>query len=100
MSRAGAVSLTRLHESSPDLARQAAADFAGVEADQPPDSDLAGWVLQQPLSVNGHAMPGRVLEAGASENVEHVRVDCRDAWGPDAQAVIDRVGRARRSGVS
>ena len=98
MSRAGAVSLEQLQTSAPTLARQAAADFAGVAADEPPADDLSDWVLHRPLSVNGHSLPGRILENGPAEEALRVPVACGDAWGPDAQAVIDRVAAVRHEG--
>ena len=90
MSRAGAVSLEQLNAASPSLARQAAADFAGVSPEAPPTGELGDWVLHRPFAINGHELPGRVLDAGSSDS-EQVRVDCPDPWGPDAQAVIDRL---------
>jgi anthraniloyl-CoA monooxygenase len=98
MSRAGAVSLEQLQASAPTLARQAAADFAGVAADEPPAEELSDWVLRRPLSVNGHSLPGRVLEDAPAEVALRVPVDCRDPWGSDAQDVIDRVAAVRCEG--
>ena len=98
MSRAGAVSLEQLQASAPNLARQAAADFAGVARDEAPAADLSDWVLHRPLSVNGHSLPGRILEDRSEGDVLRIPVDCGDPWGSDAQAVIDRVAAVRCEG--
>ena len=94
MSRAGAVSLAQLAELSPSLAREAAADFAGVGVEDPPADELCSWVLHRPFAINGHDLPGRVVPSGEAGGAHEVRVDVSDPWGPDAQALIDGVAAA------
>jgi 2-polyprenyl-6-methoxyphenol hydroxylase-like FAD-dependent oxidoreductase len=98
MSRAGAVSFEQLQASAPDLARQAAADFAGVGPDEPPADHLSDWILHRPLAVNGQALSDRILADGPAEEALRIPVDCGDPWGSDAQALIDRVAAVRHEG--
>lgn len=95
LSRAGAVSLDDLEAGAPWLATQALSEWARVPAEQVPTTDLARWVLDQPVSGNG----GRVVERAAA-GAAVVRVTSGDAWGPEAEAVIRRVRDLIDEGVA
>jgi anthraniloyl-CoA monooxygenase len=92
MSRAGAVSLQQLREAAPGLATQAVADYAGIRVREVPRDGFEDWILARPLQVNGHALPGRLLEpAGEARPDAVVEVDFDNPWGPEAQAAIERI---------
>lgn len=96
MTRAGAVSLDELHQSAPALAERAVADFAGVPRGNVPADDLERWILQCPLRCNGRVLPARLVEANGEPIVE---VELDDAWGADAQKLIDGIAGRRLTTV-
>lgn len=81
LSRAGAVSLDELLRSSPDLARQAAADWAGVRSAEVPDTGLSEWIIDR---------AGAAAEARGANGTPAISVDCRDPWSPDADELVER----------
>jgi len=91
MSRAGAVSLDRFAEAAPVLARQAAADFAGVDIQEVPAAGLADWVAQRRFRANGIELPGRILEASSDPGLTDVVVDFDDPWGAAAATRLAEV---------
>jgi anthraniloyl-CoA monooxygenase len=91
MSRAGAVSLDQLRQASPSLAGQAVADYAGIPVRQVPREGFGQWVLERPLQVNGHALASRLLEAGSEPCDASLVIDFDDPWGPEAEAILERV---------
>jgi anthraniloyl-CoA monooxygenase len=78
MSRAGAVSLEELHGSSPALAGQVLAEFAGVAPEEVPDDGLQQWVLARVGKPNGHAGP-------------ELKVETDDPWGPQAETMLEQL---------
>ena len=94
MSRAGAVSLEQLRASAPRLADQAAADYAGLPARLVPRDGLTDWILERPLQLNGHSLPGRVIRAcGDFAAATKIAVDFTDPWGPEAEPTIELARR-------
>ncbi len=92
LSRAGAVSLSDLAASAPDVVTRAAADFAGVRPGDVPGQDLAGWVLHRPLTAGGRHYPGRLRGRAdpAAAAAGLVEVGSGDAWGPAGQEYLDK----------
>ncbi|MER5436934.1 FAD-dependent monooxygenase, partial [Streptomyces sp. NPDC002588] len=97
-SRAGAVSLDDLAASDPQLAARALADFAEVEPGDVPDAGLTDWVLGQPLQTQHQQRPGR-LHNGSAPTPATIEVDCSDAWGPAADALVEQARQFVRQGA-
>ncbi len=102
MTRAGKVSLDRFAEQAPDVVRGALAQYAGCPVADVPDDDRTGWLLSRPLAVSGSGTgagtgrrwPSRLVDmAGA----EPLWVDVPDAWGAEADGLVQRV-RAQTGG--
>ena len=114
MTRAGNVSVGDLAGTNPDLVATALASFAGADRQSVPSGDPAPWVLEQPFTWKGRRFPGRLLADPLPPLYKHVApatpeavrcarlspedvvvavvsADVSDAWGPEADAVIDRV---------
>lgn len=105
LSRAGAVSLDDLLATRPELARAAAAEFAGVEESELPDSDLAEWVLRAPLEVGDLRLPNRLIDPGecaevAGRSLASLEVDTDDPWGERGDALVAAAGDLAREGAA
>lgn len=110
MTRAGKVGLDRFVSSAPDVARRGLAEYAGVRPSDVPDSDIADWVLAQPVSRQGLSSAGRRAPAALRHEpgTEVVDVELATVWGDDADRLIARCigssvvwlrGRADRDAV-
>lgn len=89
MSRAGAVSLEKLHAAAPSLAAQTVADFARVSLDAVPNGDLGRWALDRPLKSNGLCLERRIIDGHIAPDAVEVNVDFNDPWGERAQELLD-----------
>lgn len=92
LSRAGAVSLQQMRESSPELATKAAAEFAGREVDEMPPPQLRDWVLNQPITIGDATVAGRlqsVDDVAAAHQLATIGVADGDAWGPEGDRVVN-----------
>lgn len=85
LSRAGAVSLDTLADSGPDLARRAAAAYAGVDPAEVPADGITEWVLTRPLDTSNGRFASRLVDPAP----DALAVDSGDAWGPPGDAVLD-----------
>jgi anthraniloyl-CoA monooxygenase len=100
LSRAGAVSLDDLLGSAPELAARAVAEWAGVDPAQVPREDLAAWVLARPCAAPGPWNGGRTVAAEATNGTPVLQVDTADAWGSEAEALLQRAAELARAGAS
>ncbi|WP_319457047.1 MULTISPECIES: FAD-dependent monooxygenase [unclassified Mycobacterium] len=83
LSRAGVVSLADLTTMAPELARQAAAEFAGVDFDVVALDELVSWVLAKPLHTDHTQFPSRIVSNSVG-TVATVDIRSGDAWSAEA----------------
>lgn len=68
MTRAGKVSVDRFAESAADVVRRGLRAYTGDRAD-PPTTDLAAWILDQPFTLGELHLPRRVLDSTVTMDV-------------------------------
>ncbi|MET0822368.1 MAG: FAD-dependent monooxygenase [Aeromicrobium sp.] len=114
MSRAGKVSVDRFAESAPEVVRAGLAEYAGTSPD-PGESDLAGWIVDQPFRRDGWDLTSRVLDqaavvgrvaledaAGAVRDglwVVEAATGLDDPWGAEVDVIVKEVAAAVESGA-
>jgi anthraniloyl-CoA monooxygenase len=108
LTRTGTVSLNDLTVSAPELARHAAADFAGDlggdlsggPAEEPPQGDLTEWILRRPLAAGGRAFSQRVVTSGSLDMQASLHIGLDDAWGPAADQLIAQAAQYAGRGAA
>ncbi|MCR5979073.1 oxidoreductase [Gordonia jinghuaiqii] len=90
MTRAGKVGLERFMSSAPEVAKRGLADYAGVESADVPDTDVARWALERPVTRRGRTFAGRVAPEALrrAPGTVVVDVDLISAWGEDADRLV------------
>lgn len=83
LSRAGVVSLADVATMAPELARQAAAEFAGVDHGAVALDELVSWVLTTPLGTDRTRFPSRIVSnsVGTAATID---IRSGDAWSAEA----------------
>ncbi|HET6735221.1 FAD-dependent monooxygenase [Mycobacterium sp.] len=98
LSRAGVVSLADVATMAPELARQAAAEFAGVDRGAVALDELVSWVLTKPLDTDRTQFPSRVVSNSVG-SVATVGVRSGDAWSAEATQYLEIAHGHVRSGA-
>jgi anthraniloyl-CoA monooxygenase len=101
LSRAGALSLTDLAATMPELARQACAEYGGAAPSNVRAGELTRWVLDTPFEAGSVRFARRLMDGSAhAGEVGRVDVDCQDPWGAKADAYVERARDHVRAGAS
>ncbi|QBJ95601.1 oxidoreductase [Rhodococcus sp. ABRD24] len=97
MTRAGKVSVSRFHDSAPDLVRKGLAGYANVPADSVPTTAIADWILAQPLDHDHGRFEQRVATADLREadTTSILDIDVDSAWGSEANDIVENAPDAR-----
>jgi anthraniloyl-CoA monooxygenase len=106
MTRAGKVSLARFAESTPQVVRQALADYSGPAPGQLPGAaagqlagdELADWVISRPLPLDHAVVPHRTSPPPGP--VTDVEVTEPDAWGTKGDGLVEQVAGWLADGVA
>jgi len=101
MTRAGNVALDRFAATNPHVVAAALAQYGGVDPETPQiPSDIASWILDQPLRREGSQFPHRVLASG-SFSIDFFTITdvVADPWSAAGDAVVARARDARAAGA-
>ena len=94
MTRAGKISVERFALSAPQLARDALSFYGHQDAGTVSDEHLGEWILSRAATVNGTDFDGRVVSRADFGDVTSVEVDLDEAWSPEGDAILSRIGEA------
>lgn len=96
MTRAGKVSVSRFHESAPDLVRKGLASYANAPVDSVPSTAIADWIFEQPLDHDNDRFEHRIATPELRESATTVVLDVDLDSARDAEAT-DLVASTRNA---